>query len=55
MNLCILWILSDAFELDTNIANFVYYGNSTPKQFFIHIVSDFFRSISLILNLLNFR
>ena len=24
----ILWILSNAFELDANIANFVYYGKT---------------------------
>ena len=29
----ILWILSDAFELDANVANFVYYGKTRLKPF----------------------
>ena len=27
-SLCIILMLSDAFELDANIANFVYYGKT---------------------------
>ena len=28
----ILWILSDAFELDANIVNFVYYGKTRTQN-----------------------